>query len=578
MNHVRYDYLSNSRIRKPNIFDALAVFIIFSILSLLGWSASSLGTPYKLGDEIILSFSTSALAFYALRTVLRMIFAMILSIIVTFSVGSLMANNARYRQILLPIVDILQSIPPLGVNAFIVLSCIRLFPGSILGLELAAIITTFFSQVWNMILSFYQSLITIPKDLDEVTQIFQLTPWQKFWKLEVPQATPGLILNSMVSMSASWFFVVASESLSIADQKIVLPGVGSFIAQAILEQNIQAIGAACLVMFLVILTYDQLVFRPLMTWSEKFKDEIEEDEVYQTSWFFDLLSNAYFLRQIVENSMESTQALLKRYIFFRKTDSNFRNYFWHGAIQEYITRILEWAALGSFLYLSLRTMVHFYYTFSPSEILETFGLGAITAIKVMIMVFLSACIWVPVGVWIGSNPRLSYRFQPIIQFLAACPPQILYPVFAGLIVDYQLNVEIWTAPIMILGTQWYILFNVIAGTLMITKDQRLVAANFGLRSFLLWRRLYLPAVLPYCVTGCMAAAGGCWNVSIDSDTIVWGEHQIQATGISSYIREALSHGNFDRAILGVMIMTFYVVMINRCVWNPLFEKVSAYHN
>jgi len=578
MNQVHYEYLSASRIRKPNGFDALAIIIILSVLGVLGWSATSLVTPYTLGETVVLSFSAQSLCFYALRTVLRMIFAMILSLIVTFSVGSLMAKNARYRQILLPIIDILQSIPPLGVNAFIILSCIRLFPGSIVALELAAIITTFFAQVWNMILSFYQSLMTIPPELYEVSHIFHLTSWQRFWKLEVPQATPGLILNAMVSMSASWFFIVASESLCIADQNFILPGVGSYIAQAIYEQNIQAIGFACIAMFVVILIYDQLVFRPLMTWSEKFKDEIEEDEVYQSSWFFELLSRAYFLRSLMERCIDELNKAIKPLATLQKKSSAIVSFKGMDSLKHLTVRALEYGVCILCCVFAYRILSHFHHIFTLQDIIFAFKLGAITAFKVLIMVFFSACIWVPVGVWIGLHPRMASQFQPVIQFLAAYPPQMLYPVFARLIIDYQLNVEIWTAPIMILGTQWYILFNVIAGTLMITKDQRLVAANFGLKSMLLWKRLYIPAVLPYCVTGCMAAAGGCWNVSLDSDTIIWGQHQIQATGISTYIHEGLSRGNFDQAILGIMVMTFYVVMINRCLWNPLFQKVSSYYH
>ncbi len=570
---ITYDYLFASRLRTPNIFDMIAIAIISTIFYLLWWSAASLHAPYKIGQELILEFSFYHLMYYSLRTLMRMLCAMILSILVTFAVGSLMAKNKTYRQILLPLIDILQSIPPLGVNAFIVLTCIHLAPHSTFGLECAAIITTFFAQVWNMILSFYQSLISIPKELDEVCDMYHLSPWQRFWHLEVPQATPGLIMNSMVSMSASWFFIVASESLSISDHKIILPGVGSFIGQSVLDQNLSGILAACLAMFFVILVYDQLLFRPLMTWSEKFKDEIVEDEIYQSSWFFDLLSRASFIHTLIQGiqDIDFMRLIPGRGRGLQKNHLRLKKISW------IIQKTVEIAFICLIIKVAFKMGYDIFYHFDIFEILMTIKLGGITSIKVLVMVFLSACIWVPVGVRIGSKPQLAYRFQPVIQFLAACPPQMLYPFFAHLIVDYNLNVDIWTAPIMILGTQWYILFNVIAGTLMITKDQRLVAANFGLKGTLLWRRLYLPAVLPYCITGCMAAAGGCWNVAIDSDTIIWGHHQIQAQGIGSYIHNALSMGDFNRAILGIAVMTFYVLIINRYLWNALFEKVSAYH-
>ncbi len=569
---MHYDSLSAYKFKSPNIFDFFSIIIIFSVFTLFSWGASHLSTPYHLGAPIPIYLDYLSLISYSLKTFTRMICAMSLSVLVTFIVGSVLAKNQRMRTILLPIIDVLQSLPPLGISAFIFVFCMLLFPKSHLGLELASVLTTFFSQVWNMILSFYQSIVTIPKELEEATEIYQLSRWQRFWKLEVPKATPGLILNSMVSMSASWFFVVASEAFSIADQRVLIPGIGSYIAQAISLANNQAVSMAFAAMFLVILMYDQLLFRPLLAWSEKFKEEIVDDEQYNNSWFFDLLSRSHLfeniaiLFELVSNLFPTAK---KRVIAKESISKN-------SAVLNNFYLFLEIAFYGLVLLLFTRLSYFFLSSFTAKELLYTLELGGITAIKVMLVVSISMLIWVPIGVVIGSNVKIATFFQPIIQFLAACPPQMLYPLLYPLIVQHNLNVDIWTAPIMIAGTQWYILFNVIAGSMMITKEQRFVAANFGLKGWLLWRRLYLPAIVPYCITGAMAAAGGCWNVSIDSDTVEWGATKIQALGISSYIHQAKFDGDFDRILLGMAVMAFYVIVINRLVWNKLFEKVSAY--
>jgi NitT/TauT family transport system permease protein len=569
---MQYDKLSAFRLKAPNIFDFIAAIIIFSVFSVLALSASEMVTPYQLGEPIKIVFTYQALVHYSFRTLLRMVLAMCLSVCMTLILGCLMAKNHRCRKVLLPIIDILQSVPPLGVMAFIYVSCVKLFPGSLLGLELASIITTFFSQVWNMILSFYQSIITIPSELEEAVQIYRLSAWQRFWKLEVPRATPGLVLNAMVSMSASWFFVVASEAISIANQNIILPGVGSFLSEAIAQQHTSAVGMAFIAMFFIILIYDQLLFRPLLAWSEKFKEEIEDDGIYNTSWFFDLLSRTQFLSTLKIFLNEIYNKMPK--ISFRKKPIKKKSF--QSNLYKILSTLTELVFYMSLVYGVIKFFLYCYFTFKIVQVIHALKLGAITATKVIIVVLSASLLWIPIGVIIGSNTKLAVRSQPIIQFLASCPPQMLYPMICAMIIKYNLNVDIWTTPIMIFGTQWYILFNVIAGSMMITKDQRLVAANFGLKGWLLWRRLYLPAVMPYCITGCMAAAGGCWNVSISTDTVAWGSTKLEALGISSYINQGIDQGNFDQIILGMAVMSFYVIIINRLVWNPLFEKVSAY--
>lgn len=575
MSHTPYDSFSAQRFMRPNMFDLMAISILLGILYLLGWSASLMATPYDVGTQVPIELSMTALLSYSLRSFVRMLLAMGLSLLVTFCLGVLMAKNVRYRKIFLPLIDVFQSIPPLGVSVFLFLCFLKLFPRSTLSSELASIITTFFAQVWNMIISFYQSLLTTPREMQEASDIFHLSPWQRFWKIDVPRATPALIHNAMISMSTSWFFVVASESIPLPGQNITIPGIGAFINQAIIEKNQSAMLMAFIAMFLVIFVYDQLLFRPLLAWSEKFKPEMPDEEGEQTSWFLDILSRSPLVAFLQELLSHTLSFCLRPLAFALGGMTQRSSSLSH--VSSLIGIAFEYTLYALGLFFLFFTSYRYLTGFEIGEIFYVFQLGFITSCKILTIVFISAVIWLPIGVWIGTNRKLASMTQPIIQFLAAYPPQMLYPFITAAIIHYNLNVDIWTAPMMILGTQWYILFNVIAGTMMITKEQRYAAANMGVKSFLLWKRVYIPAVLPYCVTGCLSASGGCWNVSLNTDTLEWGSTKISAIGISSYIEYSFSSGALDKAVLGVSVMTCYVLLINRFLWNPLISRVTAHH-
>lgn len=574
MSQAPYDSFGARRFIRPNIFDLLALSIILGVLYLLGWSASLMATPYAVGTSVPIELTVPALFGYSLRSFVRMMLAMTLSLIVTFSVGALMAKSSRYRKVLLPLIDVFQSIPPLGVSVFFFLTFLKFFPHSTLSSELASIITTFFAQVWNMIISFYQSLLSTPREIHEASEIFHLSPWQRFWKIDVPRATPALIHNAMISMSTSWFFVVASESIPLPGGDVTIPGIGAFINQAIIQQNQSAMLMAFGAMFVVIFVYDQLLFRPLLAWSERFKADLNDDDAYQTSWFLDLLSRSPLVLLLQNLVIQAIDLLTYPFAILSKSHPRPKHFKKLGGI---ITWITEYTVYGLGIFFLVFTSYRYLTLFSLYEVLYVFELGLITSVKILTIVLISAAIWLPIGVWIGSNRKVAMHTQPIIQFLAAYPPQMLYPFISAAIIRYNLNVDIWTAPIMVLGTQWYILFNVIAGTMMITKDQRFAAANMGVKSFLLWKRVYFPAVLPYCITGCLSASGGCWNVSLDTDTVEWGGTKISALGISSYIQESFATGALEKAVLGVSVMTCYVLLINRFLWNPLIQRVTAHH-
>ncbi|MDB6096839.1 MAG: transporter permease subunit, partial [Francisellaceae bacterium] len=433
-------------------------------------------------------------------------------------------------------------------------------------------------QVWNMTLSFYQSLKNVPFEYHEAASMYQLNAWQRFWHVEVPFAIPGLLWNTMVSMSASWFFVVASEAISVSNQQIHLPGIGSYISLAIEKGNLQAIGFASVTMFIVILIYDQLIFRPLLKWAERFKtSNLTEDNLSPESWFYDLLTKTrlikkinYFIDYIVDKFINLP--LIKKSIKKPKPPRTpigiqFKKYIpycWYLFL--FITLIITSFYLISFI----KTEIEF------SEVKTVLYLGLITGFKVTLLVLLSSFIWIPVGVWIGLNPKATQIFQPLAQFLAAFPVNLIYPIFVFLILHYQLNVDIWTSPLMILGTQWYILFNVIAGTSQIPQELKIVAKNFGLKGWLWWRRLILPAIFPYYLTGAMAATGGCWNASIVADCVKWGDTELIAQGLGSYITHYTVIGDFPRIALGISVMSLYVMLSTRLIWQRMYKMSQRF--
>lgn len=552
-----------------------------------------MNTPYDVGLSQDISLEPVALPGYAVRTVLRMFIALLFSLIFTLIVAPIAAKNKQAEKIIIPFIDIMQSIPILGFLSITIVAFIKLFPNSLLGPECAAIFAVFTSQVWNMTLSFYQSLRMMPKDLYDTAAIFHLTTWQQFWRIELPKATPGLLWNAMISLSGGWFFVVASEAISVSNQQILLPGIGSYIFVAIKEANLTAVGYAIFTMFIVILLYDQLLFRPLLTWAERFKPEKSEEESLYHSWFYSLIMKTrwfknFKLRSIPDIIFTQTQKLLPHPFNFLKSSqlnsqiSRIQRMSLNKFSENHFSKwseiaIITWNSLlilGS-LIASFFLLQFVLQTITFQEVRHVFFLGAITGLKVALLVVLASLIWIPVGVYIGFQPKLRLFFQPLIQFIAAFPVNLIYPIVVTLIVYYQLNVNIWSAPLMILGTQWYILFNVIAATSTIPNELRLVTQNFSLSAWLKWKRLILPAIFPYYITGAMAAAAGSWNASIVADVLSWGDHHLVAVGLGSYIAEYTSVGDFPRIALGIFVMCCYVLLINRIVWSNLYRIAAT---
>jgi len=558
----------------PNIWDVIVLLIVFGILAALAWGAARMALPYKVGESIEITLDPWALPGYAISSVLRMFIAMFFSLLVTFTIAPLAAKNRHAEKFLLPLIDVLQSIPVLGMLSITVVGFISLFPNSLLGPECAAVFAIFTSQVWNMILSLYQSLRTVPHDLQEVCKMYHLSGWQKFWKVEVPHGMQALIWNTMVSMSAGWFFVVLSEAIEVSKQQITLPGLGSYIYVAMREANLVAQCYAIIAMLIVILLYDQLIFRPLLSWADKFKAEIDDEEEIYESWFLTILTKTRLVRTIEFLFSIVCDWFINGYKKFTPRKTIDLSPQTQTAINE--TTILFWNVflIAGIALSAIALVVLIQKEIAISEIIHVFYLGFLTALKVFTLIIIASLIWIPVGVWVGLRPKITSYVQPLIQILAAFPANLFYPLVVYMIIEYNLNHNIWTMPLMILGTQWYILFNVISGTARIPKDVRLAAKNFGVKGTLWWRKIVLPGIFPNYITGAMAAAGGCWNASIVAEYVEWGDQTIISTGIGQYITLYTQEGDFPRIALGIGVMCIYVLFFTRILWQRLYQFAS----
>jgi NitT/TauT family transport system permease protein len=556
---------------RPNYWDLVALPLVFGLLALLAWGGMAMSQRYHVGEVLTIDLDPWRLPEYALRSVLRMATALVASLVFSLAYAALAAKSRPAEKIMIPVLDILQSVPILGFLSITVTGFIALFPGRLLGVECAAIFAIFTSQAWNMTFSVYQSLRTVPIELIEAARMYHLSAWQRFWRLEVPHAIPSLVWNMMMSVSGGWFFVVASEAITVAGQTIMLPGIGSYIATAIAQRDMAAIGYAVLIMLVVILLYDQLLFRPLLAWSRKFNADPTGDAENVRPWFLIVMQRARFFDLVQSGGLalnRTIDAALSSLIRRQRPRGEPRQ----------ITSRTEQAFDAALLALALAAfgwVVQFIHqSVDFHEIAWVFVLGMFTAIRVLLLIVIASLIWVPIGVWIGLRPRLADRAQPIVQFLAAFPANLFFPIAVVLILHFRANPEIWLSPLMILGTQWYIAFNVIAGTTALPAELRLVADNLAVRQWLWWRRLILPAIFPAYVTGAVTAAGGSWNASIVSEVVQWGDTTLSATGIGAYITQYTAEGDGRRIALGIGVLCLYVLVFNRLLWRRLYDLAA----
>ncbi len=557
--------------RLPNRWDGVALLLVMGLLiGLVDVGRGTIATPLAAIQNTPIHLNPAYLPFYALRSTARMFAALFFSFVFTFTYATLAAKSRRAGMVLVPILDILQSVPILGFLTFTVTFFLALFPGQVMGAELASVFVIFTSQAWNMAFSFYQALTTLPNDLQEVARGFRLSAWQKFWRLDVPFAMPGLIWNTMLSMSGGWFFVVASEAVTVGNTNFALPGIGSYVAVALAHKDIKAIGYAILAMLVVILLYDQLIFRPLVAWSGKFRFETTASVPAPEPWMLKLLRRTALFRVVgdaIGNALGAVFRLRLGAGIRLQSDENREpsrivDGIWFGVIALVAAyagwKIVEFIA-GSLHWRDLETALL---------------MGGYTMTRVIVLMTIAALVWVPIGVWIGLRPGATRVAQPIAQFLAAFPANLLFPPVVIAIVYFHVNASIWLSPLMLIGTQWYVLFNVIAGAAAFPGDMKEAVANFRVRGWLWWRKVMIPGILPYFITGAITASGGAWNASIVAEMASWGNNKLVAQGLGAYIAQATNNGDTARVVLGVVVMSGFVITFNRILWRPLYAYAT----
>lgn len=553
--------------------DLVVLAAVAVLFWLLVWVSQGVSAPFD-SESAASSVSTDPanLPYYALRSLARMFAALALATAFTFIYATAAARLRRTEKVLLPVLDVLQSVPVLAFLSVTLTVWLTLFPNTMLGVECAAVFAIFTSQAWNMTFAFYQSLVTQPRELDEAARLLRLTRWQRFWKLDVPSGMIPLVWNGMMSFGGGWFFLVASEVISVNNNTYALPGIGSYVAAAAEREQMGRILLAIGVMIVMVIGVNVLFWRPLTAWAERFRTEDTAASEVQRSITLNLLRRSA-LPALVARGLRpvgrvldvatrpfglADQALQVNPSRRRAGDLAF------GAV------VLGLIAFGLW-----RMLVYIDQGTGLAEFGHAALLGLATMARVVVLVVVGSLVWVPIGVWVGMNPKVTRYAQPIVQVLASFPANFLFPFAALLLIQTGISLDIGGIVLMSLGAQWYILFNVIAGASAIPSDLREAATSLRMGRWLRWRKLIGPAIFSAWVTGGITAAGGAWNASIVAEVVSYGGTTLTATGLGAYIAESTGEGNFARTLVGVTVMTIYVVAINRLFWRRLYRVAET---
>ncbi len=516
--------------------------------------------------EVEISRSPLALPIYAGYSLLRMTIAYLLSLAFTFVYGYVAAYNARAERFMIPLLDVLQSIPVLSFLPSVMLAMVALFPGRQLGLEAGAILLIFTGQVWNMAFSFYASLKSIPKDMREAATIYRFNWWQRFIELELPFSAIGLVWNSMMSVAGGWFFLMACEMFVLGSRDFRLPGLGSYLQTAANAGDTASILWGVATMIAVIVMLDQFIWRPVIAWAEKFKVEQVESTDTPRSWVLDLLHRS---RGLSEIRKKTVQPLSERLML----------YFSRQQPKENVVEVRTWKIwLVRGIGLLLLVLVGYGVVrvgmilsgLNKSELQEAgIGLGA-TFLRVNLALLIGALWTIPAGVAIGFNPKLARIAQPLAQIAASVPATALFPVVLLLLIRVGGGLGVGSIVLLLLGTQWYILFNVIAGAMAIPTDLKECCSVFHMEGIERWKKLILPGIFPYLITGLVTASGGAWNASIIAEYFHFKGHIYTTVGLGATISQATDSGNSHLLLAATMMMAATVVTINRLVWRRLY--------
>jgi NitT/TauT family transport system permease protein len=532
--------------------------VIFALREMAGeWTA-----PHR--DAIVIDLSVASLPKYTLYSLSRGLLAYGLSLIFTLAYGYWAARDRVAEKVLVPLLDILQSVPVLGFLPGLVLALAYLFPSNNIGLEIAAILMIFTGQVWNMTFSFYHSLRSIPQDLREAATVYRFNWWQRALKVELPFAGIGLIWNSMMSMAGGWFFLMICEGFVLGDKDFRLPGLGSYMSVAMEKGDWTAMLWGILAMISVIVLLDQMLWRPLVVWGQKFRVEEGGDDIPARSWFLDLIHRSRFLKMVgrlfKRRPKEEPLPSAPRPVETPLTRSH------HGA------KVFSLAAFTFLLALMGLGAWKLMVLFSGVTVLEWGMLWAkslATLARVLCAAFLGALWAVPVGLWIGLSPRRSRLLQPLIQVVASFPAPMIYPVIIFLLREMGVPLQVGSVLLMLIGVQWYILFNVVAGASAIPSDLKEAARVYRIEGWQKFRKILLPGIFPYLVTGLVTATGGAWNASIVAEFVTFKGESMAAWGLGSQISSAAAAANFPLLAAGVTVMSLVVVTFNRLVWDRL---------
>jgi NitT/TauT family transport system permease protein len=571
---------------------ALADVVI--ILGILGvfYGITQVGREWTgvLRPTVLIDLSFRALPRYTLFSLVRGLAAYCISFLFTIVYGYWAAKDRLAERLLVPILDILQSIPVLGFMPGVVLALVSLFPNSNIGLELAAVLMIFTGQAWNMTFSFYNSLKSVPRDLQEAGTIYRFNWWQRLTQVEMPYGAVGLIWNSMMSMAGGWFFLMVTEAFQLGNRDFRLAGIGSYMSVAVEKGNVSAMIAAIVAMVLMIVALDQLLWRPTVVWAQKFRIEDTSQEDSMDSWFLDLLHHSHILRWIGAANSSVSHAfgrLISR--LFRHPHRNMPSSSpvvsapnEHGvpnrlSFSIVLSRVLFFL-LAAGLAFALAQVVRLLISVRIGEWLHLLRSDLLSLARVTAAIALGTLWALPAGLRIGLSPKLSRIMQPIVQVAASFPAPMLFPAVILLLALLRVNIGFGSVVLMLLGTQWYILFNVIAGAQAIPSDLKEAAASYRVTGRQRFWSLYLPAIFPYLVTGWVTATGGAWNASIVAEIVTFRGETLRAQGIGSVISEAAFGANFAELAAAILIMSLTVVFINRFVWRRLYTVASTQYN
>ena len=564
--------------RRFGLIDLIVFLVVIAAVAFIVAAATRWAAP--LTPAVKIDLSPTVLPLYAGYSLLRMLLGYLLSLVFTLVYGRIAAIHRRAETVMIPILDILQSIPILSFLPAVILALVAAFPHSNVGLELSSVILIFTSQAWNMTFSFYHSERTLPKDLQEVSAISRLRPWQRFIKLELPSSMIGLIWNSMMSWAGGWFFLIASEQFTLGSRSFQLPGLGSYLSAAANAGNTGAIIYGLIALILLIILLDVFFWRPLVAWADKFKIEMSSGADEPHSPVLDALRRSTLVALVNRRVFRPIGVLLAAVLDRLQPLPDYNAAppdagQTTGAFSP--RRIIGWALAGVLAVVALVGLwfaVRLLIQVNPATWGTLFLAAIFTWLRTLAAIIIGVAWTVPAGVAIGLSPRWSRRLQPVVQVVASIPATAIFPIFLLALVNLPGGLSWASILLMLLGTQWYILFNVIAGAMAIPSDLREATTNYHVTGWRKWRSLILPGIFPYLVTGLLTASGGAWNASIVSEYVQFNNHTLSTPGLGASIAAAAATApdpNYPVLLAGTLLMAVFVVVLNRLIWKRLYR-------